>query len=145
MTLVLTVLKATPSLNDFANLRRQPWRYRELRRTWHRHLTDALLEARVSARVSARAPLRWPRPPKEPVRVHIIRYAPVHQWLDADNLAGGLKPVLDGLKAHQLIADDDPQSIELVTEQAISFYSLPARWTEIRLSLDPPVLHEVHA
>lgn len=141
MTLVLTILKATPSLNDFANLRGQPWRYGELRRSWARHLVDALLEARVLER----RPLRWPRPPQARVSVRVIRYAPEHQWLDPDNLVGGLKPLLDALKAHEVIADDAPQAIELDASQAVSPHRQPARWTEIRLSFDPPELRETHA
>lgn len=141
MTLVLTILKATPSLNAFANLRRQPWRYREIRRSWSRHLVDALL----AARALDRQPLRWPRPPSERVTVRVTRYAPEHQWLDPDNLVGGLKPLLDALKAHEVIRDDTAKAIELEAHQAVSPHRQPARWTEIQLSLDPPVVREIHA
>lgn len=141
MTLRLVILKATPSLNAFANLRLQPWRYRELRRTWSRHLVDALLEARSLER----HPLRWPRPPSERVTVRVTRYAPEHQWLDPDNLVGGLKPLLDALKVHEVIRDDTAKAIELEARQAVSPHRQPARWTEIRLTLDPPVLREIHA
>ena len=142
MTLVLTVLRATPSLNDFANLsRHRSWRYREIRRTWHRQVQDALLEARAATRV----PLAWPRPPRERVTVHVTRYAPAHQWLDPDNLVGGLKPVLDALKAHAIIADDTAQAIALVACQDVSPHQQPTRWTEIRVSLDWPILREVYA
>jgi hypothetical protein len=136
MTLVLTILRATPSLNNFANLRRQPWRYPEIRRIWSRAIRDALLEARIAER----RPLPWPRPPHERVHVRVTRYAPEHQWLDQDNLAGGLKPLLDALKAHELIADDTTKAIDLEPRQEVSPFTQPTRWTEIHLSLDPPLL-----
>lgn len=142
MTLTLRIPRATPSLNDFANPHRSgKWKYRQLRRVWHRALQDALLEARVAERT----PLRWPLPPKELVQVRVTRYAPEHQWLDADNLAGGLKPVLDALKAFDVIADDNSKAIELTLRQAVSPYAQPTRWTEIVLSLEPPMLREWHA
>lgn len=141
MTLTLTVYRATPSLNAFANIRRtNAWKYRSLRAAWHYDLGQALLEARADYR----RPLAWPRPPQERVEVRVTRYAPAHQWLDPDNLTGGLKPVLDGLKAHALIRNDRAQDIDLVVNQAISETTL-ARWTAIRLVLEPPVVREMHA
>jgi len=135
MTLVLTVLRATPSLNDFANrYTAAPWKYRDTRRLWHRLVGEALLEARVAYR----EPLRWPRPPRDHVVVQVTRYAAAHQWLDPDNLTGGLKPVLDALKSHDVIADDTAKAIDLVARQDVSPHRQPTRWTEIRLSLDPP-------
>ena len=141
MTLTLTVYRATPSLNEFANLRRSnAWKYRSLRSAWHVAIGQALLEARADYR----RPLAWPRPPQERVEVRVTRYAPAHQWLDPDNLTGGLKPVLDGLKAHELIDNDTAKDIDLVVNQAISETNL-ARWTAIRLMLDPPMTREIHA
>lgn len=141
MTLTLTVYRATPSMNEFHNVRRaQQWRYRQLRQAWLGAIGQALLEARASYR----RPLAWPRPPHERVLVCVTRYAPAHHWLDPDNLTGGLKPVLDALKAHELIDNDTAKDIDLVATQAISETNL-ARWTAIRLSLDPPMLREVHA
>ena len=37
--------------------------------------------------------------------------------LDADNLAGGCKPIVDALRYRGLIPEDDPQSIGLVVQQ----------------------------
>jgi|GEM_PF-1944417 len=45
------------------------------------------------------------------VIVRIIRYA--CRLLDADNFAGGCKPLIDQLRYASLIPDDDPQSVEL--------------------------------
>lgn len=141
MTLTLTVYRATPSLNEFANIRRtNAWKYRSLRAAWHQAIGEALLQARASYR----RPLSWPRPPRERVTVRVTRYAPAHHWLDPDNLAGGLKPVLDALKAHQVIDNDTAKDIELDTRQAVSATNL-SRWTEIQLTIDPPVLREIHA
>jgi hypothetical protein len=137
MTLVLTVFRATPSLNEFANLRRShAWRYRDLRRIWDRAIGDALLEARAAYR----KPLTWPRPPEARVTVRVTRFAPAHHHLDPDNLTGGLKPLLDALKGHQVIADDTPKAIELEAVQAVSPVRQPQRWTEIRMSIEPPTL-----
>ena len=76
--------------------------------------------------------------------IRVTRYAPAHHWLDPDNLTGGLKPVLDALKAHEVIDNDTAKDIALEVRQAVSDTNL-ARWTEIRLSLDPPELREIHA
>ena len=143
MTLLLKVYRATPSLNEFHNLRRsQQWKYRQLRRIWLHEIGVALLQARVDYRT----PLPWPRPPKERVRVEVIRIAPAHHWLDPDNLVGGLKPVLDALKVHEVIDDDTAKAIDLEARQAASGVAgSGARWTEIKLTLDPPVLREIHA
>jgi hypothetical protein len=139
MTLTLRIPRASPSLNDFANpYSSSKYKYRELRKRWNREIGDALLEARVAER----KPLRWPRPPKERVYLVVTRYAPEHQWLDADNLAGGMKPVLDALKAHDVIADDNTRAIELTTRQDVSPHAQPTRWTEIELSIDPPMRRE---
>ena len=141
MTLSLTVYRATPSLNEFHNLRHSnAWKYRSLRKAW----LDAIGQALLEARVEYRRPLPWPRPPKERVTIAITRHAPEHNWLDPDNLTGGLKPVLDALKAHELIANDTAKDIDLVVNQAISESNV-SRWTAIRLSLDPPTLREIHA
>jgi hypothetical protein len=141
MTLTLTVYRATPSLNEFHNVRRsQQWKYRAMRKTWLEAIQVALIEARAESR----RPLTWPRPPLERVQVCVTRYAPAHHWLDPDNLTGGLKPVLDSLKAHALIANDTSKDIDLVVNQAISETNL-TRWTAIRLTLEPPTIREIHA
>jgi hypothetical protein len=139
VTLTLTVLRATPSLNAFSN---PGWtarfRYSDLRKRWRLALTDALLEARSADRV----PLPWPRPPHEHVTVHITRYrTPGRAPLDVDNLYGGLKPVLDALKWHELIDDDNPSATTVTAEQDVSPDRAPR--TVIRLSLNPPLLREI--
>lgn len=139
MTLTLTVLRATPSLNAFSNPGRSSrWRYADLRKRWRLALTDALLEARSAERV----PLRWPRPPRAHVTVHVTRYRTAGRApLDIDNLYGGLKPVLDAMKWHDLIDDDNPAAITVTADQDISPDRAPR--TVIRLSIEPPLLREI--
>lgn len=141
MTLTLMVIRATPSLNAFSN---PGWTarfaYAKLRSAWRLAIQEALVDARVAERV----PLRWPRPPKQLVTVEVIRYrVKGRSELDVDNLYGGLKPVLDALKFHELIDDDNPACITLTARQDISPDRAPR--TEIRLSLEPPQLREIHA
>ena len=51
----------------------------------------------------------------ERVVVRITRHA--CRLLDADNFAGGCKPLIDQLRYAALIPDDDPQSVELQFRQ----------------------------
>lgn len=52
-----------------------------------------------------------------PVRLTITRFST--RCLDADNLAGGCKPLIDAIRRAGLITDDDPKSVELVFAQHI--------------------------
>lgn len=58
-----------------------------------------------------------PRKTERPERVvvRITRHA--CRLLDADNFAGGCKPLIDQLRYAALIPDDDPQSVELQFRQ----------------------------
>jgi hypothetical protein len=47
--------------------------------------------------------------------VRIERHA--SRLLDADNFAGGCKPLIDQLRYHGLISDDDPASLEVTYSQ----------------------------
>jgi hypothetical protein len=53
------------------------------------------------------------RPPG--VTIRITRRA--SRLLDADNFAGGCKPIIDQLRYAGLIADDDPETVEIVFRQ----------------------------
>jgi hypothetical protein len=105
-TLELAIAAVTPSLNAIAN-RRQPWSYPRLRAKWDTLLEDALWLAAGEGRLAA-----WPMPPAGRVRVTIERASP--QRIDPDNVVGGVKPVLDGLRSLGVLADDSPDAIELV-------------------------------
>jgi hypothetical protein len=134
MRLVLQIPWPTPSLNDLANVRSR-WAYKTTRARWERRVSDAWLEAKVAA---GRGPVLWQKPPRCRVRVTIERFARTEHALDADNLVGGCKPVLDALRRLELIDEDRHAAIELVARQAKSPYRFPAMWTQITLErLDP--------
>jgi len=88
------------------------------------------MQARADA---GRGPALWRCPPRCRVRVTIERFARTENALDADNLVGGCKPVLDALRTLDLVDDDKHAAIELVTRQPKSPYQRPALWTQITL------------
>ena len=49
------------------------------------------------------------------ITVRITRFGA--KLLDADNLAGGVKPILDALRYEKLIPEDNPRAIRLVVAQ----------------------------
>jgi hypothetical protein len=58
----------------------------------------------------------------------ITRYAP--RPLDADNFAGGCKPLIDQLRYASLLPDDDPASVELQFRQV----TITGKgWTEVEI------------
>jgi len=100
----LEVPEASPSLNRFANTRR-PYAYQQVRNEWRGYLTSAWWEAKGQWPMLARL-----TPPRR-ARLTVTRFSP--RTLDHDNLVGGLKPVIDGLRWLQLIHDDDADSLAL--------------------------------
>lgn len=96
----LKIPEATPSLNrySFAHWRKQHGD----KKRWLKHIIEASLW-RVPIAMQKR-------------RVTIERVS--HRELDVDNLYGGLKPVIDGLKKAKLIIDDNSRSIELIAKQS---------------------------
>jgi hypothetical protein len=128
MRLVLQIPWPTPSLNDLANVRSR-WAYKTTRARWERRVSDAWFDAKVAAGRS----VIWVKPPRCRVRVTIERFARTAHALDADNLVGGCKPVLDALRKLELIDEDRHAAIELVTRQQKSPYRYPAMWTQITL------------
>jgi len=54
-------------------------------------------------------------PRKNRVTLVITRHAV--RLLDADNFAGGCKPLIDQLRYAKLIADDDPETVEILFRQ----------------------------
>ena len=90
--------KVTPSLNTFM---RQHWRdQRKQTWIWLEYLT-------VFAR-------EWDQDSIYK-KVKITRRST--KLLDVDNLAGGCKCLIDALRKHGLIADDDPASVEITFAQ----------------------------
>ncbi|HXH05456.1 MAG TPA: hypothetical protein VNI83_02585 [Vicinamibacterales bacterium] len=106
----LVVPIPSPSLNELVG-RGSWWRYQTAARTWRRLIGEAYYAARAAG-----GPAIWPDPPPAHVRIEIERYTSA-TLLDPDNFAGGVKPVLDGLKACRLIPDDSSAAIELVLRQ----------------------------
>ena len=68
---------------------------------------------------AARPTLVNPREGKDPSQTRttlcITRHAT--KLLDADNFAGGCKPLIDQLRYAKLIADDDPETVEILFRQ----------------------------
>lgn len=52
-----------------------------------------------------------------PIRVTLCITRRSTRLLDADNLAGGCKPLIDQLRYARLIPDDDPASVEILFRQ----------------------------
>lgn len=127
--LVLRIPWATPSLNEVAN-RRSRFAYRATRARWMKRVSDAWLDAKAEW---GRGRAVWPRPPHGRVRVTVERFGRTEHALDADNMMGGLKPVLDALRALQLVDDDRHAAIDLVALQPRNPYRSPLMWTQITL------------
>jgi hypothetical protein len=64
----------------------------------------------------------------ERVVVRITRVS--RRPLDADNYAGGCKPLIDQLRYAKLIPDDDPASVELIFLQRVQ---PKGNWTEVEI------------
>lgn len=90
----------TPSLNLIVN---KHWsKAREYKVYWHMMVRAA----------KGRAKIWSTQPPYERARVTIIREN--NRLLDQDNFVGGCKYLIDGLRVHGLIVNDDAQHIEVI-------------------------------
>lgn len=88
--------EATPSLNTFMRLH---WtKRRRVKDGWAR-LVLAHMPRGIGVEAAGKRRLTVERHGKRAI--------------DLDNLAGGLKPVIDTLRAFRLLVDDDPASMEL--------------------------------
>lgn len=100
--ITLQIPEPTPSMNEFV---KGHWtKYRSMRRHWSMLVLVAKNQASVGA---------WPPFPR--TRVTILREGA--KLLDADNLHGGVKPIVDSLRDHHLIVDDSPEHLELTVTQ----------------------------
>jgi len=97
--ITLSIPEASPSLNE---LKGKHWSHHQRMR---RHWSMLVLIAKNEARVSMAAP-------PEQVTVQITREG--RRKLDEDNLAGGLKCLIDSLREQRLIVNDDPQHMTLL-------------------------------
>lgn len=97
----LSIPEASPSLNTC----RKHWSYHvKLRKHWSMLVMVAKVQA---GGINGHHPLH--------ARVTVTRIG--KRSLDHDNFIGGLKPLLDGLKDHGLIMDDDAQHLTLTGVQ----------------------------
>lgn len=96
----LVIPEASPSLNKYAF---RHWRVQHGdKKRWGQMLAVAALGARAPKAIGKR-------------RLTVERHG--RRKLDVDNFAGGLKPIIDGLKKLQLIVDDDDAHLELALKQ----------------------------
>lgn len=100
--ITLTIPELTPSLNI---TRKGHWSTRHKRR---KHWSMLVLVAKSDAKAFA-------VPKLERAQVTITRYG--GKKLDADNLAGGSKDLIDGLRDNGFIADDDPDHLSVKFSQ----------------------------
>lgn len=99
---VLNIPKASPSLN--ATTRAHWMVYYRQKKLWERLIWIAKVEARV-----------FSDPLFERAAITITRYG--KRQLDPDNLVGGVKVLVDALKAVRIITDDSPDHIRLTVDQ----------------------------
>lgn len=110
--IIIEIPRVPPSLNDLRGRKyRNPHDYKRLRELW-------AMELAVKFSASERRKLFEASRDRvingKKVAVTII--ARRKRLLDQDNLAGGVKPVLDAMKEF-LIFDDSPKHIDLKVEQ----------------------------
>lgn len=99
--ITLDIPRATPSMNVTHH---KHWRVmHQQKKLWAQEIWVAAAQGH---RVPEKAPER--------AKVTVTRYG---RLLDPDNFIGGLKSVLDGLKAEGLILDDNAKHLELIATQ----------------------------
>jgi hypothetical protein len=102
------------------------WTHEQLRQLGYRQNPDGSFSHTSTAGISHPKPQPAPRPTlvgnpkgesecKNRTTLCITRRAV--SLLDADNFAGGCKPLIDQLRYAKLITDDDPGSVEILFRQ----------------------------
>jgi len=102
------------------------WTHEQLRQLGYRQNPDGSFSHTSTSRIPHAQPQPAPRPalddppkgesPRSPrTRLRIERKS--IRLLDADNYAGGCKPLIDQLRYAKLIEDDDPETIEILFVQ----------------------------
>ena len=103
------------------------WTHEQLRQLGYRQNPDGSFSHSATAGLPHAKPQPSPRqtlvnpcqgeaPRKDRITLVITRSA--CSLLDADNYAGGCKPLIDQLRYAKLIADDDPETVEILFRQA---------------------------
>jgi hypothetical protein len=102
MTITLCIPEPTPSLNE------HKWKHwshhKNLRRHWSMLVLIATMEKGTT-------------PPRAPLHAHVEVTRFGKRQLDDDNFRGGLKSLIDSLKDHRLILDDDAKHMTLIATQ----------------------------
>jgi hypothetical protein len=111
---VLWIEKMTPPSNNIL-LRMHRYAYKRLRDSWR----EVLVASLDAPRFAERQLLMASAEEKVPMRIEILVFR--SRLLDEDNLAGGVKPVLDALKTSQhglgWIWNDSPEFLKLFVRQ----------------------------
>ena len=102
------------------------WTYEQLRQLGYRQNPDGSFSHSATAGIPHAIPQPPPRQalvnPREGEatrknRTTLIITRSACSLLDADNYAGGCKPLIDQLRYAKLIADDDPETVEILFRQ----------------------------
>ena len=102
------------------------WTHEQLRQLGYRQNPDGSYSHTSTAGLSHAQPqpaagpaLGDPREGKNPrkARTTLVIERCACSLLDADNFAGGCKPLIDQLRYAKLIADDDPETVEILFRQ----------------------------
>lgn len=102
------------------------WTHEQLRQLGYRQNPDGSFTHSSTAGIPHAKPQPAPRPaldatPKgedtRPPRTRLCIERKSVRLLDADNFAGGCKPLIDQLRYAKLIPDDDPESVEILFRQ----------------------------
>ena len=102
------------------------WTYEQLRQLGYRQNPDGSFSHSATAGIPHAKPQPTPRQalvnPREGEatrknRTTLVITRSACSLLDADNYAGGCKPLIDQLRYAKLIADDDPETVEILFRQ----------------------------
>jgi len=102
------------------------WTHEQLRQLGYRQNPDGSFSHTTTAGLPHAKPQPAPRPalddpPKgektRTPRTSLVITRHAVRLLDADNFAGGCKPLIDQLRYAKLIEDDDPETIEILFRQ----------------------------
>ena len=102
------------------------WTHEQLRKLGYRQNPDGSFSHTSTAGIPHAKPQPAPRPaldapakrkgPRQ-ARTTLVITRRSCSLLDADNFAGGCKPLIDQLRYAKLIEDDDPETIEILFRQ----------------------------
>lgn len=118
------------------------WTHEQLRQLGYRQNPDGSFSHSATAGIPHPKPQPAPRqtldhtnPRESPrkARTTLIITRSACSLLDADNYAGGCKPLIDQLRYAKLIADDDPETVEILFRQ-IKVKTKAEEMTQVEIS-----------